>query len=128
VDLAGHGDGPRLPAEHGDLTALVDAVVPRLPAGLTVLVGHSLGAVVALAVAARRARRGPGPRARGASRDGRRRRQSQVADSIEAGALAVRADRQAFWGYVRLRPTPAGPTPTSRDPWPGFRSRPTPRR
>ena len=53
VDLAGHGDGPRLPAENGDLTTLVDAVVPRLPAGLTVLVGHSLGAVVALAVAAR---------------------------------------------------------------------------
>ena len=30
VDLAGHGDGPRLPAENGDLTALVDAVVPWL--------------------------------------------------------------------------------------------------
>jgi pimeloyl-ACP methyl ester carboxylesterase len=100
LDLAGHGDGPRLPAEQGDLGTLVDAVVPLLPAGLTVLVGHSLGAVVALSVAGRRpdVARGlvleepPGTAGGDAS---------QVADSIEAGALAVRADRQAFWGYVR---------------------------
>ncbi len=101
VDLAGHGDGPRLPAENGDLTTLVDAVVPRLPAGLTVLVGHSLGAVVALAVAAREPAVARGlvleepPGMAGGD-------PSQVADSIEAGALAVRADRKAFWQYVRL--------------------------
>jgi pimeloyl-ACP methyl ester carboxylesterase len=101
ADLAGHGEGPRLPAEGGDLTTLVDAVVPLLPAGLTVLVGHSLGAIVALSVAARRPgvaqglvlEEPPGMAAGDAA---------LVADSIEAGALAVRAGRQAFWQHVRL--------------------------
>jgi pimeloyl-ACP methyl ester carboxylesterase len=100
VDLAGHGDGPRLPADKADVGTLVEAAVPLLPAGLTCLVGHSLGAVVALSVAARHpgAARGlvleepPGTAGGDAA---------QVADSIEAGALAVRADRQAFWHHVR---------------------------
>ncbi len=101
VDLPGHGEGPRLPAEGGDLATLVDALLPRLPADLTVLVGHSLGAVVALSVAARQPglARGlvleepPGMAAGDAA---------QVADSIEAGALAVAADRPAVWQHVRL--------------------------
>jgi pimeloyl-ACP methyl ester carboxylesterase len=100
LDLAGHGEGPRLPVEQGNLGTLVDAVVPLLPAGLTVLVGHSLGAIVALSVAARHtgAARGlvleepPGTAGGDAA---------QVADSIEAGALAVRADRQGYRQYVR---------------------------
>jgi 3-oxoadipate enol-lactonase len=101
VDLAGHGEGPGLPAEGGDLATLVEAVVPRLPTGLTLLVGHSLGAIVALSVAARH----PGvaralvleepPGTVGGDA-------VQVADSIEASALAVRADRETFWQRVRL--------------------------
>ncbi|MGO9657607.1 MAG: alpha/beta fold hydrolase [Acidimicrobiales bacterium] len=100
LDLAGHGEGPRLRAEQGDLSTLVDAVVPALPVGLTALVGHSLGAIVALSVAARHpdAARGlvledpPGTAGGDAA---------QVADGIEAGALAVRANRQGYWQYVR---------------------------
>lgn len=101
VDLAGHGEGPRLPAENGDLSTLVDAVVQQLPAGLAVLVGHSLGAIVALAVAAREPRVARGlvleepPGTAGGDA-------AQVADSIDAGALAVRSDREAFWQYVRV--------------------------
>jgi pimeloyl-ACP methyl ester carboxylesterase len=100
LDLAGHGEGGRLPADRGDLGTLVEAVVPLLPSELTVLVGHSLGAIVSLSVAAHHPRvaRGlvleepPGAVGRDAG---------QVAEGIEAGALAVRADRDTFWQRVR---------------------------
>ncbi len=100
LDLAGHGEGPRLPADHADLGTLVDAVVPLLPDGLTVLVGHSLGAIVALCAAGRHPEVAQGlvleepPGTAGGDA-------AQVADGIEASALAVRSDRKAFWQYVR---------------------------
>ncbi len=100
VDLAGHGEGPRLPAEQADLGTLVEAAVPLLPAGLTMLVGHSLGAIVALSIAARHPDVAGGlvleepPGTAGGDA-------VQVADSIEGGALAVRADRESFWQHVR---------------------------
>ncbi len=100
LDLAGHGEGPRLPSEGGGLGTLVEAVRPLLPPDLTVLVGHSLGAIVSLSLAARHPGTAKGlvleepPGAVGASAD-------QIADGIEAGAQAVRADRATFWQRVR---------------------------
>jgi pimeloyl-ACP methyl ester carboxylesterase len=100
LDLAGHGEGPRLPPEQGDLGTLVGAVVPLLPPDLAVLVGHSLGAIVSLSLVARHPGAARGlvleepPAAAGASAD-------QIADGIEAGAQAVRADRDTFWQRVR---------------------------
>ncbi|MEU4689848.1 alpha/beta hydrolase [Actinoplanes sp. NPDC023714] len=51
-DLPGHGGSPRLP--RYTFEALADAVAPLIdPYGSTVLLGHSLGGVVALILAAR---------------------------------------------------------------------------
>jgi pimeloyl-ACP methyl ester carboxylesterase len=52
VDLPGHGDMPRLDRSL-DLDILVDGVAERLPERVDVLAGHSLGAIVALALCAR---------------------------------------------------------------------------
>jgi pimeloyl-ACP methyl ester carboxylesterase len=49
VDLPGHGSMPRL-GRPLDLDALVDGVARQLPGRVDVLAGHSLGAVVALAL------------------------------------------------------------------------------
>ncbi len=46
VDLAGHGGRPI--GGTGSLAALVEDVVARRPAGSTLVVGHSFGAIVAL--------------------------------------------------------------------------------
>lgn len=51
VDLPGHGQGPKLRATPTSLVDLARETVPVLPDRLTVLAGHSLGAVVALSVA-----------------------------------------------------------------------------
>lgn len=51
VDLPGHGQGPKARAHLESLAQLAEDTVPLLPERLTVIVGHSLGAVVALAVA-----------------------------------------------------------------------------
>ncbi|MFI1989003.1 alpha/beta fold hydrolase [Actinoplanes sp. NPDC020271] len=50
-DLPGHGNSPPLPEYSFD--ALAEAVAPLVEPGRTVLLGHSLGGVVALALAAR---------------------------------------------------------------------------
>jgi pimeloyl-ACP methyl ester carboxylesterase len=52
LDLPGHGATPRLDRPL-DLDVLVSGVVDRLPVPVDLLVGHSLGAVTALAAAAR---------------------------------------------------------------------------
>lgn len=56
-DLPGHGQGPRLPLSRASVDALVDALVGSLqpsPAHrFDVVVGHSLGAVIGLQLAAR---------------------------------------------------------------------------
>ncbi|BCB76676.1 alpha/beta fold hydrolase [Phytohabitans flavus] len=49
VDLPGHGRSGRLPAYSAE--AYASAVAPALPAGPLTLVGHSLGGMVALALA-----------------------------------------------------------------------------
>jgi pimeloyl-ACP methyl ester carboxylesterase len=53
VDLPGHGRAPRL-AGAVDLDGFVGALAERLPDRVDLLVGHSLGAVAALALAVRR--------------------------------------------------------------------------
>ncbi len=56
-DLAGHGRGPRLPLSRASVDALVDALAAALRPSpdhrFDVVVGHSLGAVVGLQLAAR---------------------------------------------------------------------------
>jgi pimeloyl-ACP methyl ester carboxylesterase len=58
VDLPGHGQAPRLPRADDpdglDLDQFVAALAERLPDRVDLLVGHSLGAVAALALAVRR--------------------------------------------------------------------------
>lgn len=53
LNLPGHGGTPR--AETPTVSAFADRVVPMLPAGRFALVGHSLGGMVAMEIAARRA-------------------------------------------------------------------------
>jgi pimeloyl-ACP methyl ester carboxylesterase len=50
VDLPGHGDGPRLRQPVESIAQVARDTISRLPERLTVLVGHSLGAVVAAAI------------------------------------------------------------------------------
>jgi len=52
VDLPGHGRAPRLP-DAVDLDGFAGALAERLPDRVDLLVGHSLGAVAALALADR---------------------------------------------------------------------------
>lgn len=92
LDLPGHGAMPA-PDRPLDLDMLVAGVVDRLPRPLHLLAGHSLGAIVALAVVARDpgAARAlvledpPGP----ATAD-----PQQVADGIAADTQTVRSDRE----------------------------------
>ena len=83
-----------------NLATLVEATVATLPASVTVLAGHSLGAVVALAAAASH----PGL-ARGVFAEdppGQSGVDNTVfAAGVEALAEAVRADRNAYWRQVR---------------------------
>jgi pimeloyl-ACP methyl ester carboxylesterase len=51
-DLAGHGGMPEL-VRPLDMSALVQGVVSRMPGQVDVLVGHGLGAIVALTLAGR---------------------------------------------------------------------------
>jgi pimeloyl-ACP methyl ester carboxylesterase len=93
IELAGHGGRPRLPRPL-DMDLLADEVIRQLAGPVDLLVGHSLGAVTALAVATRRpdvARAlvledppgPPGPN------------WMLFADDVAAAAALVRADRDA---------------------------------
>lgn len=53
LDLPGHGRMPRL-ARPLDLDTLVESVSDRLQGPVDLLIGHSLGAIIALALASRR--------------------------------------------------------------------------
>ncbi len=91
LDLPGHGAMPRL-ARPLDLDTLVEGVAERLPGPVDLLVGHSLGAIVALALAGRQPATAralvledpPGPC--GAD-------PAALADTLAADAALVRADR-----------------------------------
>jgi pimeloyl-ACP methyl ester carboxylesterase len=92
LDLAAHGASPRLDRPL-DLDALVDGVAGQLPGPVDLLVGHSLGAAVAVTLAGRRpdvARalvlEDP-PGSRGGDR-------GALVDGVAADALAARSDRQ----------------------------------
>ena len=83
VDLPGHGRAPRL-AGVSDLSHLADAVAVELPPRVDLLIGHSLGAAVALVLAGRypdlaRALVLEDPPGRGADREA-------AAAGMEAGA------------------------------------------
>jgi pimeloyl-ACP methyl ester carboxylesterase len=93
LDLPGHGDSPRS-AGPLDLDALVDGTTGRLGGPVDLLVGHSLGAAVAIALAGRHPR---AARALVAEDPPSRSRPDYVAimaAGIEADARIVGHDRQ----------------------------------
>jgi pimeloyl-ACP methyl ester carboxylesterase len=93
LDLPGHGDWPRL-GRPLDVDTLVEGVAGRLEGTVDLLVGHSLGGAVAVALAGRH------PRAARAlvleDPPGRRgvEERSALAAGIAADAGLVRADRE----------------------------------
>lgn len=100
VDLPGHGDGPRPKATGDPVAELVAGALDALPERLDVLVGHSLGAVVALAIAGThpefaRAVVLEDPPARSALDT------ELLASGLEALGLAVAADRVAYRQQLR---------------------------
>jgi pimeloyl-ACP methyl ester carboxylesterase len=100
VDLPGHGDGPRPRDDLAVMSALADGAAGVLPGQLTALVGHSLGAIVALEAAARypKLARGlvledpPGM----ADLD-----TALLAAGVEAEGKAAKDHRDAYWQRVR---------------------------
>jgi len=106
VDLPGHGEGPR-PATAtgagegpGPLHELAAGALGSLPPGVHVLVGHSLGAVVALTIASLHPGFANGlvledPPAPSAQ-DG-----EAMADMLELGHQAVLDDREAYAASLR---------------------------
>ena len=97
LDLPGHGDSPRSDRPL-DLDLLVGGVAGRLGGPVDLLVGHSLGGAVAVALAGRQ----PGVARALALEDPPSRSREQMttvlADGIEADARLVRRDR---WQLVR---------------------------
>lgn len=93
LDLPGHGDQPRSDRPL-DLDILVDGVAGRLGGPVDLLVGHSLGGAVAVALAGRQ----PGAARALALEDPPSRSREQLttvlADGIEADARQVRRDRR----------------------------------
>jgi pimeloyl-ACP methyl ester carboxylesterase len=131
VDLRGHGDaeGPSTLGrrEHLDLEAVVAEAERRRPGAAVELVGHSLGAVVAIRTAARRtAARAPSPPCTPSGHMNGRARRSRRGFA-HAGC---RRDRRPTWcspspeggGAPRNRP----PMPPPRSARPAWRRGPTP--
>ncbi|HEV3399498.1 MAG TPA: alpha/beta fold hydrolase, partial [Actinomycetes bacterium] len=100
LDLPGHGDQPRSDRPL-DLDILVDGVAGRLGGPVDLLVGHSLGGAVAVALAGRQ----PGAARALALEDPPSRSREQMttvlADGIEADARQVRRDRRQLVGRER---------------------------
>ena len=93
LDLPGHGDWPRSDRPL-DLDALVDGIAGRLGSPVDLLVGHSLGGAVAVALAGRHPR---AARALVLEDPPTRSREDHVATlaaGIEADARLVRRDRR----------------------------------
>jgi pimeloyl-ACP methyl ester carboxylesterase len=112
LDLPGHGDWPR-PTGPLDRDRLVDGVAGRLGGPVDLLVGHSLGGIVAAALAGRH----PGAARAvvledppGRLRDGDR---EALAAGVEADARLVRDDRERL---VR-REREANPAWAEEDVW-----------
>jgi pimeloyl-ACP methyl ester carboxylesterase len=100
VDLPGHGDGPRPSDDLAIMSALADGAVGVLPSQLTALVGHSLGAIVALEAAARYPELAKGivledPPGM-ADLD-----TALLAAGVEAEGKAAKEHRDAYWQRVR---------------------------
>ena len=100
VDLPGHGDGPRPRDGLPIMAALAGGAVGALPEQLTVLVGHSLGAIVALEAAARYPKLAGGVVLEDppgmADLD-----TALLAAGVEAEGKAAKAHRDAYWQRVR---------------------------
>jgi len=100
VDLPGHGEGPRPSDDPAIMRALAEGAVGALPQELTALVGHSLGAIVALEAAARYPKLAAGvvleePPGM-AELD-----TALLAAGVEAEGKAAKAHRGAYWERVR---------------------------
>jgi pimeloyl-ACP methyl ester carboxylesterase len=100
VDLPGHGEGPRPSDDPAIMRALAEGAVGALPGHLTALVGHSLGAIVALEAAARYPELAAGivledPPGM-AELD-----TSLLAAGVEAEGRAAKDHREAYWQRVR---------------------------
>ena len=100
VDLPGHGEGPRPQESLPIMTALAEGAVGALPEQMTVLVGHSLGAIVALEAAALFPELANGivledPPGM-ADLD-----TALLAAGVEAEGKAAKAHRDAYWQRVR---------------------------
>jgi pimeloyl-ACP methyl ester carboxylesterase len=91
LDLPGHGDWPRS-SRPLDLDVLVDGIAGRLAGPVDLLVGHSLGAAVSVALAGRH----PGTARALVLEDppGSRGQRPEFAAGIAADARLVRTDRE----------------------------------
>ncbi|HUC15945.1 MAG TPA: alpha/beta hydrolase, partial [Acidimicrobiales bacterium] len=100
VDLPGHGEGPRPSDDPAIMRALAEGAAGALPQKLTALVGHSLGAIVALEAAARYPKLAAGivledPPGM-AELD-----TALLAAGVEAEGNAAKAHREAYWERAR---------------------------
>jgi len=100
VDLPGHGEAPRPRNDLAIMSALAEGAVGALPPQLTALVGHSLGAIVALEAAARYPKLAKGivledPPGM-ADLD-----TALLAAGVEAEGKAAKTHRDAYWQRVR---------------------------
>jgi pimeloyl-ACP methyl ester carboxylesterase len=100
VDLPGHGEGPAPRDDLPIMTALAEGAVGALPGQMTVLVGHSLGAIVALEALASYPELASGIVVEDppgmADLD-----TSLLAAGVEAEGKAAKGQRDGYWQRVR---------------------------